>query len=46
MTSTILSAYSVGNTIGEISTYVLVGLMAIVLIYAMFKYLNTEDLHD
>jgi hypothetical protein len=46
MTSTILSAYNAGNTIGEIACYTLVGLMAIIWIWVMFKYLNTEDLHD
>jgi hypothetical protein len=46
MASVILSTYAAGNTIGAIVCYTLVGLMAIVLIYAMFKYLNTEDLND
>lgn len=46
MTSTILNVYSAGNAIGEIATYTLVGLMAIIWIWVMFKYLNTENLND
>ncbi len=46
MTSTLLSTYAAGNTIGAVVCYSLVGLMAIIWIWVMFKYLNTEDLHD
>ncbi|WP_162902785.1 hypothetical protein [Taibaiella koreensis] len=46
MTSVLLNVYDAGNKIGEIVTYSLVILMAIVWIWVMFKYLNTSDLHD
>ena len=46
MTSTILSVYDTGNTLGEIATYVLVILMAVIWIWVMFKYLDTSELND
>jgi len=46
MTPVILNMYELGNTVGEISTYVLLALMTIVWIWIMFKYLNTSDLND
>lgn len=47
MTSTLLaSMYETGNVIGEVSAYGITILMAIILIWVMFKYLNTENLND
>jgi prolipoprotein diacylglyceryltransferase len=47
MTSVLLNAiYDAGNVIGEVSAYGIAILMAIVLIWVMFRYLNTKDLHD
>ena len=47
MTSVLLSSlYALGNKIGEVSAYGITILMAIVLVWVMFRYLNTKDLHD
>lgn len=46
MTPVLLNAYDTGNKIGEVITYGLVIVMAIVWIWVMFKYLNTSDLND
>ncbi|WP_157977029.1 hypothetical protein [Taibaiella helva] len=46
MTAVLLNVYDAGNKIGEIATYTLVIVMAIVWIWVMFKYLNTSDLND
>lgn len=46
MTATLLNVYDTGNAIGEIVTYTIIGLMVIVWIWVMFKYLNTKDLND
>lgn len=47
MNQVILNAlYESGNKLGEISAYGLTILMTIILIWVMFKYLNTKDLND
>jgi len=46
MTATLLNAYETGNAIGATVTYSIVVIMAIIWIWVMFKYLNTEDLND
>jgi len=47
MTSVLLNAlYNTGDAVGKVSVYALTGLMAIVWIWVMFRYLNTKDLND
>jgi hypothetical protein len=46
MTPVLLNMYELGNTVGEVSSYGLVIIMAIVWIWVMFKYLNTSDLNE
>ena len=46
MTSIILGAgYDMGDKIGNIITYVLLILAALVFIWVMYRYLNTEELN-
>ena len=47
MTPTLLNSfYETGNVIGEVSAYGITIIMALVWIWVMFKYLNTENLND
>jgi hypothetical protein len=46
MTSVLLNVYNTVNNLGTPVTYGIVGLMAIVWIWVMFKYLDTSDLND
>jgi hypothetical protein len=41
-----LNAYDTFDAIGEVVTYVILALMAIVWIWIMFKYLDTSDLNE
>lgn len=38
--------YELGNKVGGFSAYALAIVMALVLIWVMFKYLNTSELND
>lgn len=46
MTSIILGAgYEIGDKIGNIATYTMLILAALIFIWIMFKYLNTDELN-
>lgn len=45
-TELLSAAYDIGDKIGHIGAYTLLGLMLIVWLWVMFKYLDSHDLND